>query len=606
MSPALSSALGDPRAIEAEGDRLYIADAAPPGRVLVIDARHLALRALLEPPRGGAGWQPVAVTVHRGRIAVADAAGGKIDFFAAWGGWIEAWQGAGAPSRLAFDHLGRLYAVTPGEDQVAVRDSGGALVASPSDPEEVRGLFPPAPFPVGAGGSIDLSAHCPDGGWFGTAGDPVAPPAPAGPSFPKAASAATVALDSRIARCLWHRVLVDASLPDHGGIRLAFTTAEVELLPSVVASLPDSAWSAVPLGAGGAGEALILAPPGRYAWLRITLLGDGSASPVLRSVEIEYPRISLRRYLPAAFGADAASADFADRMLAIFDSGLREIESQIDRQASWFDPRSAPSGSGGGPDFLSWLASWVGISFDRRWPESRRRSLLRLAGRLFACRGTLNGLRGSLLLWLGWDRVEGIVPGRPNCAPNCLPATPAPPLPLLVLEHWKLRRWLHLGAGRLGDAAILWGSRLLGRSELDRSARTGETRLDSVRDPLRDPFHESAHKVSLFLPAAALASPAARGAALRLVAENKPAHVEARIVAVHPRMRIGIQASIGFDSVVGCWPRGVELGDAALGRATILSGAVPGGVETPRLGRHARLRAPRSTPSFASNGEATP
>ena len=383
-------------------------------------------------------------------------------------------------------------------------------------------------------------------------------------------------------------------------------TAEVELSAAVIAGLGDEAWSAAPLAGTGAGEALILAPPGRYAWLRLTLTGDGAASPQVRAIDVEYPRISLRRYLPAAFGADAASADFADRMLALFDTGLRDIEGKIDRQAAWFDPRSAPAGAGGGPDFLSWLAAWVGISFDRRWPEARRRTLLRLAGRLFACRGTPRGLRGSLLLWLGWDRLESLLPSKARCAPRCAPETPPPPLPMLVLEHWKLRRWLFLGAGRLGDAAYLWGSRLLGRSKLGDTARTGATRLDSVRDPLRDPFHESAHKLSLFLPACALATPAARGAALRLVAENKPAHVQARIVPVHPRMRIGIQASIGFDAVVGCWPRGIELGEAALGRGTVLPGAVPRGIETPRLGRGARLRSPRSVPSFASTGEAQP
>jgi len=604
--PCAQLELGDPRAIEADGERLYIADAAPPGRLLVIDSRHLALRAVLRPPPSATPWQPTAVAARRGRIAVADAANGRIDLFAGWGGWLEAWPGTGAPSRLAFDRCGRLYAVTAGDDAVAIRDSDGKLVATASDPNPVRADFPPAPFPVDREGLIDLSGLCPGAGWFDEGGEPVAAPAPAGPSFPASASATTIALDSRIARCRWHRALVEASLPENGTVRLAFLTAEVELSESVVASLPDTAWSALPLGAGGTGEALILAPPGRYGWLRITLFGDGSASPALRSIDVEYPRISLRRYLPAAFGADAASADFADRMLAIFDTGLREIEARIDRQAAWFDPRSAPSGSGGGPDFLSWLASWIGITFDRRWPEARRRSLLRLAGRLFACRGTFNGLRGSLLLWLGWDRLEAIFPGRARCAPACAPAPPPAPLPLLILEHWKLRRWLHLGAGRLGDDAMLWGSRLLGRSVLGQSARAGATRLDAVRDPLRDPFHESAHKISLFLPACALATPSARGAALRLVGENKPAHVQARIVPVHPRMRIGIQASIGFDAVVGCWPRGVELGEAALGRGTILSGAVPGGVETPRLGRDSRLRAPRSTPSFASTGEATP
>ncbi len=598
--------LADPRAIHAEGDRLYIADAAPPGRLLVVDARHLVLRGLLQPPKSSDPWQPVAVAAHRGRILVADAANGRIHHFAGWGGWIAAWEGTGAPARLAFDRCGTLYAVSAGLDAAMLYDSAGKILATLSDPDEVRCAFPPPPFPVDRDGRIDLSGRCPGAGWFDLAGEAIPAPADTGPAYPQGGAALTVALDSRIARCRWHRLLVDAALPAHGAVRVEVATAEVELSASVIAGLADSAWSAVPLGTGGIGEALILAPPGRYAWLRITLSGDGAASPTVRAIEVEYPRISLRRYLPAAFGAEPASADFADRMLALFDTGLRDIEGRIDRQAAWFDPRSAPSGAGGGPDFLSWLAAWVGISFDRRWPEARRRALLRLAGRLFACRGTFNGLRGSLLLWLGWDRLEGLLPSRARCAPQCAPETPPPPLPLLVLEHWKLRRWLYLGAGRLGDAAYLWGSRLLGRSKLGDTAQAGATRLDAVRDPLRDPFHESAHKMSLFLPACALATPAARGAALRLVAENKPAHVQARVVPVHPRMRIGIQSSIGFDAVVGCWPRGIELGEAALGRGTVLSGAVPDGVETPRLGRGARLRAPRSTPSFASTGEAMP
>jgi phage tail-like protein len=595
--------LGDPRALEADGDRLYIADAAPPGRVLVIDSRHMILRAVLRPARSNGPWQPTAVAVQRGRIAVADSAGGRIDHFALWGGWLKAWPGTGAISRLSFDRCARLFAVTPGVDEATVRGPDAKVVATPGEPAEVGSAFPPPPFPVHPDGSIDLTGWCPGAGWYDSAGNPVAPPAPIGPAYPPSGEAVTVALDSRIARCTWHRLVLDALLPEHCSIRVGVTTAEVDLLPSIVAALPDHAWSTVPL-AGRAGEALILAPPGRYAWLKLGLQSDGSATPLLRSVEIEYPRISLRRYLPAAFAAEPSAADFTDRMLAIFDSGLRDIEGRIDRQAAWLDPRSAPAGTDGGPDFLSWLAAWVGISFDRRWPVARRRSLLRSAGKLFGCRGTVEGLRGSLLLWLGWDRLEGMLPSRPTCAAACARPGTQPPLPRIVLEHWKLRRWLHIGSGRLGDAAILWGSRLLGRSELGETAQLGASRLDSVRDPLRDPFHESAHKITLFLPACALATPAARGAAQRLVAENKPAHVEARIVAVRPRMRIGVQASIGFDSVVGCWPGGIELGEAALGRGTVLGAAVPAGIETPRVGRDSRLRPPRSTPSFASTGEA--
>jgi hypothetical protein len=223
------------------------------------------------------------------------------------------------------------------------------------------------------------------------------------------------------------------------------------------------------------------------------------------------------------------------------------------------------------------------------------------ASTLFACRGTVRGLRGALLLWLGWDRLEGLMQRAAACAPGCASPPPSPSLPLLVLEHFKLRRWLFLGAGRIGDAAELWGAGILGRSQLGVTARTGATRLDATRDPLRDPFHRDAHRLSLFLPAHALASAPARGALARLVAEHVPAHVEARVVPVHPRMRIGIQASLGFDSVVGCWPPslasdGFALGAVRLGRASVLPGAGgPGGLP-PRLGRDSRLR-PASHPS---------
>jgi len=53
---------------------------------------------------------------------------------------------------------------------------------------------------------------------------------------------------------------------------------------------------------------------------------------------------------------------------------------------------------------------------------------------------------------------------------------------------------------------------------------------------------------------------------------------------VLPRMRIGIQSSIGFDSVIGCWPEGVVLDTAELGRATVLS-AGPNVDQGPRIGR---------------------
>ena len=66
-------------------------------------------------------------------------------------------------------------------------------------------------------------------------------------------------------------------------------------------------------------------------------------TPRLDSIEIEFPRISLRRYLPAVFGKEAVSADFTDRFLSLFDTTFRSIETKLDREARYFDPLSAPA-----------------------------------------------------------------------------------------------------------------------------------------------------------------------------------------------------------------------------------------------------------------------
>src|SRR5262249_39245023 len=150
-------------------------------------------------------------------------------------------------------------------------------------------------------------------------------------------------------------------------------------------------------------------PPGRFLWLKLTLLGNGTATPVIHAIEIEFPRLSSLRYLPAVFVAEPVSAEFTARFLSLFDTPLRRIERTVDTEASLFDPASTPADRvGPAPtDFLSWLASWIGVAFDRSWSEPRRRRFLKNAGRLFAWRGTPEGLRQQLLQFLGWSPAPG-------------------------------------------------------------------------------------------------------------------------------------------------------------------------------------------------------
>jgi hypothetical protein len=138
------------------------------------------------------------------------------------------------------------------------------------------------------------------------------------------------------------------------------------------------------------------------------------------------------------------------------------------------------------------------------------------------------------------------------------------------LEHYRLRRWLFLGVGRLGDEARLWGQRIVNRSRLDANAQAGATQLKTSQDPLRDPFHVYAHRFTVFVPVRYGRSPELRQALENLLAAWRPAHTLGRLEFVEPRFRIGVQSMIGFDSVVGRYPSGVTLGAMPLGQATVL------------------------------------
>lgn len=391
--------------------------------------------------------------------------------------------------------------------------------------------------------------------------------------------------------------MLDGDVPAGTSIGVATYTSEALLPDAHVQALPERAWDTnltVREIAGGTWDGLVRSQPGRYLWLRLRFRGTGEATPTLRAVRVEFPRIPLRRYLPAVFGEDPVGADFTDRLLAVFDTTLRGIEHEIDTQARLYDPRSAPAETGA--DFLAWLASWIGVTLERQWPEARRRRVLAEAGRLFALRGTREGLWRQLLVTLGFEPERVCCTAdapRVRCRPTpagCRPPEPRPCAwtpPPLILEHFKLRRWLFLGAGRLGDQAVLWGQRIVNRSQLGENAQVGGTQLITTQDPFRDPFHVYAHTFSVFVPASYGRSPRHRRALENLVRSEKPAHTRAHVVYVEPRFRIGFQSMIGLDAVVGRYPEGVTLGETALGGASVLSAGAP---DTPTLRVGARSR----------------
>ncbi len=604
------------------GGNLFVAD---PGnhRLQVFSLHGFALRGFWHPPaeQQAQAWQPTAIAFdHRGYVLVADPANGCVHQFNPGGRWIRCIEGMGAVRAMLIDCAHRLYLHSGPDHQVVVYDLvQDKLLGTAQSHQHVAGKFGQLPFAVTPEGCLNLSAICLKQGignnLFDLHGNPVigvpGKGLPVSHSFAQQAGYISTALDSRLYQCQWDRISLTGLVPEGSRIKVYTYSAETELSDEQILNLSADAWATAKTIFPGQLElpdqdfqtttgwdCLIRSEPGRYLWLRLQMLSDGNVTPRVQRALLDFPRISLRRYLPAVLGEEPVSADFTDRFLAIFDRGFRTVESQLDHLAGYFDPLSAPAGSGKGgarKNFLGWLAAWIGVTLDRQLPLERQRWILKQAGKLFPLRGTFCGLRKNLQLYLGLDQIQ--CQQQKNCAPCSTPKPPAWQLPQLILEHFQLRRWMFLGAGRLGDQSRLWGQSIVNRSQLsgpqtNGNAQLGVSQLNTTQDPFRDPLHVYAHKFSVFVPGCIGRSPQRRKSLERLIELEKPAHTAHQLIFVEPRFRIGVQSMIGFDAVIGCYPEGVVLDQSGLGKATVLGSAVRGGPEL-RIGQQARIGSTR-------------
>jgi phage tail-like protein len=103
-----------------------------------------------------------------------------------------------------------------------------------------------------------------------------------------------------------------------------------------------------------------------------------------------YPLGSL---LPAVFQEDPLIMRFT----AAIDDLLAPSISVLDCLAAYVDPALAP------PDYLGWLAGWVGIDLDETWPVEQQRAEIARAVSLHRGRGTVAGLRQQLELVTGGE-----------------------------------------------------------------------------------------------------------------------------------------------------------------------------------------------------------
>ena len=249
---------------------------------------------------------------------------------------------------------------------------------------------------------------------------------PARVKYVSGGATVTYRLDSGTYRTQWGRLFLEACIPSETDVQVAFATADdpaddEDTLPR---RLPDNVTSAtilrpdlsppmppkslVPAEITGElyrpsshssefpnYEAPIDAAPGRYLWVFLQLSGNSRRTPRIRALRAEYPGHDLLRRLPKVYSREPVSTSFLRRYLAMFDGFLGQLEVDSNTRERLVEPDATPT------EWLNWLASFIGMELDGRWPEATQRAILAEAAWLFRFRGTVPGLRRFLELCTG-------------------------------------------------------------------------------------------------------------------------------------------------------------------------------------------------------------
>lgn len=305
-------------------------------------------------------------------------------------------------------------------------------------------------------------------------------------------------------------------------------------------------------------EAPVMAPPGRYLWVVLTLSGTARLTPRIRSLRAEFPSHDLLRRLPQVYSREPAGADFLRRFLALPEGQLRDLDLKATYRHLLLKAQAAPA------ELLPWLGSFLGLVVDRRWPESARRAILAECTWLFRYRGTVMGLQRFIELYL--DRR------------------------VTLIEHFKVRGLGGALVGAVGDREALASNAVLGAG-FRIGGKLGVEEAESITSvSIADAIETHAHRFSLVIAAQL------NGEQLEVVRHildsHRPAHTLFDICTLDAGMRLGVGLYAGLTSILGNTAGfGVlQVGASVLGRTDTLGRARAGtSVGNSRLGGDTRV-----------------
>lgn len=396
-------------------------------------------------------------------------------------------------------------------------------------------------------------------------------------TYKKRGQCTTFAMDSGSFGTVWGRIFINACIPDGADIRLHYYASDD--LPEPGKSLPRTLpccytpgaldhealsppmppLSRIPVPGKGnvqfslyrrttgneipwtreapgdpfaTYEAQVIAEAGRYLWVTLELTGTGRSTPRVKSIRVEYPSHDLLNRLPKIYSRDKAAADFLRRYLAMFEGETADLSVRAFNRHALISSQCAPE------EILPWLADFVGLVLDHRWPEPVKRQAIKEAIWLFRFRGTIKGLSRFLWIYLGREPI--------------------------IIEHYRVRG---MGGAMVGPDASPASKPVIGAGFRVGGA-VGDT-ADSLKD-CDDGFDTHAHRFSVVLPVEV--SDEQLEVIHEILQRHRPAHTLYDVCTVDSGMRLGIGLYVGLTSIAGSSSGfgKIQIGASLLGRGDLL------------------------------------
>jgi phage tail-like protein len=408
------------------------------------------------------------------------------------------------------------------------------------------------------------------------------PDAPTGaPPFVTTGTIQIGPLDGRLPRMGWDRIEIEIdSLGSSTALELRTRAADTTDAAAALIEwsephrLNQQATSAASDGNSRVDFA-VLSSPARYLWLELKLVG-GSDSPSIKSITAYYPRGGLVDYLPLVFRETDQDTRFLERFVTTLERSWDPLEQAV----SDFDRELRPATAS--KPMLDYLAAWLDQPIELEWNVPARRHAVQHSAKYLLQRGTPAAVQAALRLYLA---------NRWGLVPDSLGETP------FLWEHFRSRVPLHANAGDDAQASgRLFGAEVLRRLRLG-SSTLGTGTLRDVGSPETDHVTIDARRFSVFVPRTLVPTADDVRQLRNVLAHEQPADTSGELVFIEPRMRIGVQSTLGVDSILGVYPtarlaqsaeQAEDAPAARLDYDCLLSDPEPGPrPSTPALGRDA-------------------